>query len=642
MLLILELFLNGNNNYLNLKKNKLFSINTFYLNDVKNFNNICKYFKIFDIKYFFSLKFNIIKIEYKIGFYNYKNNLISPSDLTLYSNLHIFCYLEIIESNNRINSIPNIYQNSLYKCTEFYNINEKIKIGIQINQTIYNEIDADKIQINFMEETTFNFNNYIYIKDKIFDFLILNNEYKALIEKIHDNNINDSLKLQKSYVKYPLCSLKRFSFQNKNWNYLNLYNEYFCFCEGLSCKNLYNYKKCKYYFYLHIIDNNRKVYQKTDFLFIDFIFAELSSDDAFPVFKKMNYQNLSVHYITENIDIYNEFCYQKVNCESIILVNKRNFTIDGDFLQKYLTLILKLKQVITCGGIYYNYVNNIFYNIDYITLISITHGVCYFKYFLYEYKACYGKGRIDKIVIPPSRIIMSIAKNYGWEEKDIIKLNLPKWDKYNQNNNMSFDSKNEEKFKNNSILLLFTWRELINNKKISCEYFKNIKIFLHNGILIETLKRKNITLYFSVHHKLNEYNRYQKKFPKNEVIKFVEIIKIAECLSKTSLLVTDFSSVIFDLIYKRKPFIIFIPDVNDTHIKDIYTRNYYELIQSMKNGTIKFENKYLDINEAINKVIYYIDNNFKLDTQLKLFYDNLGIKSDNNLDRFVQEITNLN
>ena len=207
---------------------------------------------------------------------------------------------------------------------------------------------------------------------------------------------------------------------------------------------------------------------------------------------------------------------------------------------------------------------------------------------------------------------------------------------------MSFDSKNEEKFKNNSILLLFTWRELINNKKISCEYFKNIKIFLHNGILIETLKRKNITLYFSVHHKLNEYNRYQKKFPKNEVIKFVEIIKIAECLSKTSLLVTDFSSVIFDLIYKRKPFIIFIPDVNDTHIKDIYTRNYYELIQSMKNGTIKFENKYLDINEAINKVIYYIDNNFKLDTQLKLFYDNLGIKSDNNLDRFVQEITNLN
>ena len=188
-----------------------------------------------------------------------------------------------------------VLQNSLYKCTEFYNINEKIKVGIQINQTINNEIDADKIQINFMDETAFNFNNYKYIKDEIFDSLILHNKYKALIEKIHDKNINDSLKLQKSYVKYPLYSLKRFSFQNKNWTYLNLYNEYFCFCEGLSCMNLYNYKKCKYYFYLHIIDNNRKVYQKTDFLFIDFIFAELSSDDAFPVFKKMNYQNLSVH-----------------------------------------------------------------------------------------------------------------------------------------------------------------------------------------------------------------------------------------------------------------------------------------------------------------------------------------------------------
>lgn len=122
---------------------------------------------------------------------------------------------------------------------------------------------------------------------------------------------------------------------------------------------------------------------------------------------------------------------------------------------------------------------------------------------------------------------------------------------------------------------------------------------------------------------MKEYNQYKKKFLKNEDIKFVEIVEISECLSKTSLVVTDFSSVIFDLIYKRKPFILYIPDANDPKIEDIYIRHYYELIQSIKNGTIKFENQYFDINQAINKTIYYINNNFSLDEKLRIFYDNL-------------------
>ena len=103
---------------------------------------------------------------------------------------------------------------------------------------------------------------------------------------------------------------------------------------------------------------------------------------------------------------------------------------------------------------------------------------------------------------------------------------------------------------------------------------------------------------------------------------------------------TDFSSIIFDLIYKRKPFIIFIPDANDPHIKDNYVRNYYELIQCLKNGTIEFENIYFNIKETVNKIIFYINNNFCLDQKLSIFYDNLGIKSDNNINKFIHYITN--
>ena len=391
--------------------------------------------------------------------------------------------------------------------------------------------------------------------------------------------------------------------------------------------------------YLYIIDNNRNVYIKTDILFSDFIFVELSSDDAFPVFKKMLELKYPVHYITENRDIFNEFCHNQDM--PIILVNKENYTINGDFIEKYLTLFLKLKQVISGSGTYFNFVNNIFYNIEYITLISITHGVCLFKYFLYEDDACYGKRRVNKILIPPSKIIISIAKNYGWKDKDIIKVNLPKWDKYNQNCDLSFDLEKKANFTNNSIFLLFTWRDIKKNKEISCDYFKNLNNILHNKILIEALNKKNCLLYFTVHHKIKEYNKYKKKFSKNQNIKFIETKEISECLSKTSLVVTDFSSVIFDLIYKRKPFILYIPDVNEPYIEDIYISHYYELIQSLKNGTIKFENLLFENNETINKIIYYLNNNFSLDEKLKIFYDKLGIKHDNNIEKFINYIVNL-
>ena len=239
-----------NNNYLNLiKKNDLISINTFYLNDLENISNFCKFLKIFDIKYFYSLKFNIIKIEYKIGFYNRNNNIISPSDLTLYKNLQLFCFIEIINNGTNniiINSIPNIAQNSFYKCIEFYKINEKIKIGINIYQNVGKQDDYDNNQI-IIDKQAFNVNKLKFNNDEIFDFLIIKKKYQSLIEKVNDKNINHTLKLKRSYMSYPLGLLKRFSLGIERWSYLHLYNDYFCSCKGFICLKIKIRKKCKYY-----------------------------------------------------------------------------------------------------------------------------------------------------------------------------------------------------------------------------------------------------------------------------------------------------------------------------------------------------------------------------------------------------------
>ena len=93
-----------------------------------------------------------------------------------------------------------------------------------------------------------------------------------------------------------------------------------------------------------------------------------------------------------------------------------------------------------------------FYNIEYNNYIIITHGACYFKYFLYKRKECYELKKIDKILIPPSEKIRSFVINL--DEKKI--LNLPKWNNYNLRNNSVTDySKNIINYNNSILIMLF-------------------------------------------------------------------------------------------------------------------------------------------------------------------------------------------
>jgi len=637
IIILIKAFFNEN---INLDKNdlklKFYNYNHSFNNFVK-IKEDCIYFKISELKYFYSFKFNLVQIEYKFTFHNNNNDLISQSELSFYKNIQIICNIEILNSKI-INSISDIYQDKYFRCIEYFKLNEKIRIGIIIVQKNDNEEKEKEkyYRIDFSKEILNNSRpKHFFINDNIFEQLIINKNYLNFVEKINNININETLKLKKSFFRNPLCLLKRDYIINENkWYFINIYNNYFCSCKGLKCLNINISQICKYYFYLNIIDNNRYVYQKSDYLFIDFIFNEYSCDDAYPVFEEMSNQKLPVHYITEKLDIYQKYCFNKEKCLSIILVNRNNYIMNGDFLEKYLKLFLKLKAVISGGGIYFNYINNLFYNIEYITYISIGHGISYFKHFLYANFECYGSKIYDKILVPPSDILISVVKKYGWNNENIIKINLPRWEKYNIDKNELYLSNNKKIIKNNrSIFLMFTWRKIKKNKNISPFYFRNILNLLSNDRLKTQINKNNIILYFSLHHKLNIYKNRLKL---NNYIYFIEENNISECLSRISLVISDFSSIIFDLIYRKKPFIIFIPDANDPQIENAYTKYYYELIQSIKNGTLKFENKYFTINETVNKIIYYINNNFNLDLALQKFYNSFQLRNEDSINNFIK------
>lgn len=596
-----------------LKKN-----NFYYLFKNKIFFN-CTY-----LIYYFSYKFNIVQILYNISFYDKNNRLIKPSNLALFYKLHILCHIKRRNNLMNIDSLANIFQNRQFICINFFRIKEKIKFGIRI----YKENEENfNFTIYFFSSRVIKYRNK-FINNNIFNPFIINREYKNLYKKIqrlekNKDNQEFSPGLKKLYIEKPIFLYEMNNIlENKKWYFKNIYNKYFCFCKGY-CKYSEIQQLCKYRLYLNIIDNNKNIYNKTDYLLADFYY--FSSDDAYPIFKEMLRQKLRAHYMDAKKSIYQKFCRKQRVCLKIIpMVN-----INGNFLEKYLDIILKLKAVITGHPV--NSFYNLFYSIDYITYINLGHGVKYFKHFLYNNYTSFKN--YNKILLPPSKKVISIAKRYGWIDNNIIKICLPKWDKYDLYKQKNFKDK-----KNKSIFIMFTWRNLINQKyKISSKYFNGIIDLINNKLLNKVIKKKKITIYFSLHP---NFKKYKYKIIFNKLVKYVEFKNISNCLMKSSLIISDFSSVIFDMIYQGKPYIIFIPDAYDNKIKYIYEKGYYEIINSLKNGTIDFENKYFNVKKTVNKIIFYIKNNFKLEKKLKKFYESFTFNCKNNTNKFINYLIN--
>jgi len=598
------------------------------------FNN--KYFDISYLNYTFSKEFKKIKFEFNFGIHNKNKTLIEPSDFTLHSKLTVLCYMNIKQSI--IYSLPQIKDNQYYKCIEFFNLNETPEFGMHF----FLQRSRHHLTLAFNFTKFLNLNDSENEDDEIFDEDFLLRKYNIILKKSESSETYKNYMLWRNYMKSPICDLKRNAVgDKKGWIFQNIYNNYFCYCIGKTCPKIGVKQMCKLNFYKNVIDINRNLYPKTEYIFVDFIFKDLPSDDTFPVFEEMMKQNLSAHYITEKKELYDEYCGNKTNCQTIIPINRYTYYKFGDFVEKYLTLILKLKAVISCKENSFHYLSYLFYKTEYITYIAVGHGVDYFKDYLFGNFRIYGNKINNKVLIPPSRVLINLALIWGWKEKDIIKINLPRWDRYS-----NVDHYFSGNITSNSILVMFTWRYTkwwYGFRDISDLYHENIIKLLEDPDLLETLTQKNMTMYFSLHRYINEkyLHRYDKAIKNIENIKNLKQNEISECLAKTNLVVSDFSSIIFDIMSRDKPFVLYVPDENDPTINKYYTNDYINLIRDMKSGRIKFKNKCNTIKETVNMIIKYINNNFEIEPDLKEFYKSFNFKTNNNSIEFVEYLTNL-
>ena len=604
------------------------------------------YFEVTDLNITYSKENNLIEIVYYITFFDINYHLIAPSNLSLFYNLSIFCSFYTLRGHTIIYSLANIHENRNFYCVEYSKIGEFAKYGIKIYQINDKGEENEYFKLFFFTDKLINVNNNISIQNNYkFDINYLQVNYKHLLDKFNETtNENITTKetnnLLFSYMQLPLCFLKKDILQyNGKWYFKNIYENYFCFCKGESCLNIIKFNKdefqsCKYYFYLTIIDKNKFLYPKTHYLFSDFFDDNIEPSDALPIFQEIIKTNLKAHYITMSWNFYKQFCLMNTKCIKDLQVIYGIRRIDGDVLEKYLELFLKLKVAVAAEK--YDGIDNFFYNVDYIKYIFLGHGVQYIKSYLYnDYLS---PKKYNKMLLPPSEIFTSLALAAGWKNEDIIKITCPKFDKYEIYRKKKLASEYSEN-NERSIFVMFTWRKLKKGKNVSFLYYENIYKLLNNIEINEQLLLNNVKIYFCYHHALKEKKTINVDNDTN--IRFISQNEISILLKNSSLIITDFSAILFDAIVQRKPLILYLPDGLDSDLQDIYTEQYYETINKIKNGTIYLNEVYLDFDKVVNKIIYYIKNGFYLEKEKLEFYKKFRLTNKGNTRKFIKYLMSL-
>lgn len=222
------------------------------------------------------------------------------------------------------------------------------------------------------------------------------------------------------------------------------------------------------------------------------------------------------------------------------------------------------------------------------------------------------------------------------EQKYVMKMTGCNSDKIKLTGLARFDNVYNNSVKNSKMILIMpTWRQwlwfLDEKSIIESQYIQKWSSLLKNKKLNEYCKKNSYDIVFYPHYRLrkcmgksfNKYFKIDNKFANWNTHDF---------LINCAMLVTDYSSVAFDVAYQMKPVLYYQFDQNiffSNHLK----RGYYDY----KNGLgYYYENEiYL-----VNRMIYVLEHG--LTTNIKKRINNFFYKIDNkNCQRIYEAIMNL-
>lgn len=184
-------------------------------------------------------------------------------------------------------------------------------------------------------------------------------------------------------------------------------------------------------------------------------------------------------------------------------------------------------------------------------LIFLQHGVMGFKQCHRTYHKA-GGNRVARFVVSSEYERKIIEDYFGYDKEEIIITGLARWDVLNDTSTL------EKK----QVLLMPTWRiwlEYASDELFrESEYYRNYVSLLKDERLGRLLEQEDVELNFYIHPKFRDY--ISEFAVENERIHFIAFGQepLNELLMRCNLLITDYSSVSWDMYYQEKP-VIFYP-----------------------------------------------------------------------------------
>lgn len=338
----------------------------------------------------------------------------------------------------------------------------------------------------------------------------------------------------------------------------------------------------------------------------------------FQYYQKINKTNV-FYIINPESDLYNSLLL-KNKTNNLILLNPN----EENYLDHLYPYLLNSKIMIHSYMIpeFLKLINRV----NYLKYLKINHGIRYFKNNKDNELSMLNKGKRNSIISSPYEY--DIYKNkFNFLNEEMHKAGLPRFDRFNEIK--------KNKTEKECILIFFTYRSYDEEYYNISLLKKNIIQLLEDKTLISFLKKKNIDLIYIQHHFDIKRNR-TFEFNNFSYIKYKKQTFLKHYIEQCSLLVTDFSSISFDFIFQNKPSLFYLLDYNETF-------NYKEknILKEFPKSPFVLNNTFYNQTSLIKKILFYVENKFKIEEDLKKEYENVFYYKKNIAKRIIEIIDNI-
>lgn len=193
-----------------------------------------------------------------------------------------------------------------------------------------------------------------------------------------------------------------------------------------------------------------------------------------------------------------------------------------------------------------------------------------------------------------------------------------------------YDNLADFRVNSRQILIMPTWRRWLGREvnkfgeKVSftdSTYYKKWSEILKDESLIKYIEKENLVIKFFPHHQMQKFIKNFKTPSKNIQILSEGINDVQELLKESAILITDYSSVVFDFAYMKKPILYYQFDINELLSKHFqngkinYEDNDLGLISYTKDELLtnlkKFHTKFIlptKYSKRVEDMFFYRDN----------------------------------